>query len=252
MFPTHYPALVGAYFVALAGWWIARRFVRWWPASAAPHLEHPFREFLYALLGGIGVLAIGMLWSRGIRIPEQGTLRPVAASLNQILIFCPILLVPIIRRQGRDTVWLGGSKVHYRIGMGLVLGAIAIIVYSYLRIGAAPAWVILSRFVAFDQLDRLVQVFLEDLALAILMVRLAAKIGDLWSAVGVAALFAAGHIPALLSSGASIGDLGGLMVDFGLAVGILYTLTKSRDILWFWPVHFMLDMAQFDRLVLTH
>jgi hypothetical protein len=251
MFATHYPALIGAYFVALAAWWIVRRFVPSWPASPAPAFAHPMRELLYALLGGVGVIAIGMLWSRGIRIPEQGSLRPLAAALNQLLIFAPILLVPILRRQGRDTAWLGGGRIGYRIAVGLVLGAVSVLVYSYLRIGAAPAWVILARMFQYDQLDKLVQVLLEDLTIAILFVRLAAKIGDGWAVCGVAALFAAGHIPALLASGASLGSLGSLLVDCALAVGVLYSLAKSRDILWFWPIHFMLDLTQFDPLVLA-
>ena len=251
MFSSHYPALVGAYSAALTGWWIARRYVRLWPASPTPHFEHPLREFLYAVLGGIGVIAIGMLWSRGIRLPEQGALRPVAASLNQLVIFCPILLVPLIRRHGRDTAWLGGTKVLYRIAVGLLLGAVAILMYSYLRIDAAPFWVILSRFFVYDHLGKLLQVLLEDLAIAILIVRLAARVGDFRAAFGVAALFVAGHIPALLSAGAGMSDIGSLLIDFCLALGILFTLTKSRDVLWFWPLHFMLDMAQFDPLVLA-
>gem|GEM_PF-3716517 len=53
-----------------------------------------------------------------------------------------------------------------------------------------------------------------------------------------------------MSTGASLDQLGSLAIDAALAAGVLLTLLRSRDIFWFWPVHFMLDMAQFYRVVL--
>jgi hypothetical protein len=250
MFQTHYPALVGAYFVALVIWWVARRFTSMWPASPSARFEHPMREFLYALLGGVGVVAMGMLWSRGIKLPEDGAFGPLLGAVNQVLIFSPILLVPIFRRQTLDTVWCGGSRIPLRIGAGVLIGAAAIVSYSWLRVGSASGLTILGRIFVYGHLDELVQVLLEDVALAILIVRLTAKIGAAWAAACVGILFALAHIPALLSGGATLSSLGSLVIDSALAVAILFTLTRARDILWFWPLHFMLDLAQFDRIVL--
>ena len=55
----------------------------------------------------------------------------------------------------------------------------------------------------------MVQVFLEDLTIAILFVRLASAIGSRWATVIVAVLFAAGHIPAIVSQGDVVVRAGG-------------------------------------------
>jgi hypothetical protein len=89
------------------------------------------------------------------------------------------------------------------------------------------------------------QVFLEDLAVAILFVRLAGAIGNRWATGVVACLFAAGHIPALVSQGVSSFELLGLLRDVGLGVMVILVLQRSRDVLWFWCIHFCLDMTQF-------
>lgn len=72
-----------------------------------------------------------------------------------------------------------------------------------LRADAAALWVLLSRMWRYDNVDKMVQVFLEDVTIAILFVRLASAIGRRWATVLVACLFAAGHIPAMVSQGAT-------------------------------------------------
>lgn len=252
MFQTHYPALVGAYATALVGWWIVQSLVRLWPVSKSPAFEHPLREFFYALLGGVGVILLGMLWSRGIRLPETGTLAPLVSAVNQLWIFLPAFLVPVIRRQPRDTFWWGGNGTMYRVALGLILAAIAVSAYAFLREGAARPWTILGRTLTYEHLGDLVQVICEDFLIALLLVRLGAKIGAVWAALLVAVLFAAGHIPALLANGASLNELASLAIDFVLAAGIFLTLARARDILWFIPIHFILDMLQFDPVALAH
>jgi len=99
MFQEHYPPLVVAYLVALAGWLLASRLLpRVWPNEPVDSPGLPWREFGIALLGAIGDLVMGQMWSRGIRLPEQGGLGPVLGSIKQILIFAPMVLVPVIRR----------------------------------------------------------------------------------------------------------------------------------------------------------
>jgi hypothetical protein len=86
---------------------------------------------------------------------------------------------------------------------------------------------------------------LEDLAIAVLFVQIAAALHPRWAILLVAALFAGGHLPALFANGASAGEMFGLVRDFGLGVLVIGTLWRGADIIWFWPVHFALDMTQF-------
>jgi hypothetical protein len=245
----HYTPLVLAYLVGLSGWLLASYvFAGVWPREPAPVFERPLRELGIALGGVVGVVAVGQVWASGIHLPEQGALGPTLGAVNHILIFTPLLLVPVIRRQPWTTAWLPRTRVPIRLLVGVVLAALAVGAYSLLRDGADAPWVLFGRIWRYEHIDEMTQVFLEDLAVAILFVRLAGAIGNRWATVLVACLFAAGHIPALVSQGVSQPELLELFRDVGLGVVVILVLQKSRDVLWFWCIHFCLDMTQFARI----
>ncbi len=249
MFEEHYPPLVIAYVVALAGWLLANRLLpKVWPPAPAEHMAKPWKEFGFALLGAVGVVIIGQLSTRGIRLPTRGALGPVLASINQLLIFAPILLVVIVRRQPWTTAWLPRPRLATRLLVGIVLSTLAVAVYSLLRKGADAPWFLVGRIWRYEHLDNMVQVFLEDLTIAILFVRLAAAIGKRWATVVVACLFAAGHIPVMISHGATWFEIAGLLRDVGLGVAVILVLQRSRDVVWFWCIHYCLDMTQFAKI----
>lgn len=249
MFSEHYPPLVIAYLLGLGGWLVANRlWPRIWPTEPVEDFARRWMEFGIALAGGIGILAMGQLWSRGIRLPEQGSFGPILGSVNQILIFAPILLVLICRRQSWTTAWLPRSRIAMRLLVGFVLATTAVTGYSLLREGADAPWIMLSRIWRCENLDKMVQVFLEDLTIAILFVRLASSIGVRWATIIVACLFAAAHIPTMLSGGATLLELTYLLRDAGIGIAVILVLQRSHDVLWFWCIHFCLDMTQFARI----
>lgn len=246
MFQEHYPSLVVAYLVGLGGWLVASRFLpRVWPREPVEGFLRPWKEFGIALVGAIGILAMGQLWIRGVRLPEQGNFGPIFGAINQVLIFAPILLVVVIRRQSWDTAWLPRRRMATRLLVGFLLAGFAVTVYSLLRVGSDEPWVLLARIWRYEHVDKMAQVFLEDLTIAILFVRLAGAIGSRWATFIVACLFAVGHIPVMVSQGATWLELGGLLRDAGLGVAVILVLQRSRDVAWFWPIHFCLDMTQF-------
>jgi hypothetical protein len=249
MFQEHYPPLVIAYLVGLGGWLVASRLLpQVWPKGPAQRFAHPWREFGIAVAGAIGILAMGQLWVRGIRLPEQGAGGPVLGAINQVLIFAPILLVVAVRGQSWTTAWLPRQAIAWRLLVGFALACLAVAAYSRLRAGADAPWVLLGRIWRYEHVDEMVQVFLEDLTIAILFVRLAGALGSRWATVLVAVLFAAGHIPVMVSQGATWLELGGLLRDAGLGVAVILVLQRSRDVVWFWFLHFCLDMTQFARV----
>ena len=251
MIDAHYPPLVAAYAVALVSWY-AVSLRPWSPWREPPELEldHPWRETGYALAAAIAVILLGQLWVRGIRLPERGSIGPAIAAVNQILIFSPMPLLLLIRGHDSATAWLPLPRWGARLAIGVSLAAIAVTVYSLLRADAAGPFTIMGRILSYQHLDEAVQVLMEDVTIAILLARLAAATGRARAVVIVAALFAAGHIPALLASGAPVSQLWSLLLDATLAVAVLGALLRSRDILWFWCLHFAMDLTQFDRVSL--
>jgi hypothetical protein len=249
MFESHYSAMVVSYVVALGGWLVANRvWPRLWPRRDAIAFAHRWRELGVAIIGVVAVIGIGQLWSSGIRLPETGTAGPMFGAINQALIFAPMLLVVALRRQPWSTAWLSRDRLGWRLLVGIALSFVAVTTYSFVRHGAASPWTLVGRIWQYGHVDELTQVFLEDMTIAILFVRMAAAIGTRWSAVIVAGLFAAGHIPALLASGTSGGELLSLVRDAALGTAVILVLNRSRDIVWFWLIHFALDLLQFAKV----
>jgi hypothetical protein len=249
VFQDHYPALVAAYLVALAAWLLANRLLpRLWPRGEAVPFASPWKEFGFAILGAAGVLAVGQLWSHGIRLPERGPLAPVFGAINQVLIFAPMLLVPVLRRQEWTTAWLPFPRLGQRLLVGIALASLALTAYSFFRQGAAGPWTLLGRIWRYEHVGEMVQVFLEDVTIAILFVRLAAAIGSRWATLVVACLFAAAHVPVMLSQGATWSEIAGLLRDAGLGVAVVLVLQRSRDVVWFWCIHVCLDLTQFPNI----
>jgi hypothetical protein len=249
MIQEHYLSLFVAYMIGLVGWLLANRLLPGlWPREPVESFEHPWKEFGFAILGAIGILGMGQLWSSGVRLPEQGVFGPFLGSMNQVLIFAPILLVVAFRRQPLTSAWLPRAQITRRLLVGIVLASVAVIVYSIVREGVDAPWIIIGRIWRYENIDKMVQVFLEDLAIAILFVRLAGAIGSRWATVVVACLFAVGHIPVMVSQGVTWLELLGLLRDAGLGIAVISVLQRSRDVVWFWCIHFCLDMTQFERI----
>jgi hypothetical protein len=127
VFEEHYPPLVAAYLIGLGGWLVASGLgPKIWPLEPVNRFARPWKEFGIALVGAVGILAVGQLWSHGIRLPEQGILGPVFGAINQTLIFAPVLLVVALRRQSWATAWLPRGRIAIRLCVGLVLASLAV------------------------------------------------------------------------------------------------------------------------------
>jgi hypothetical protein len=198
------------------------------------------------MVAGVTVLAIGQLYLREWLLPKApGLLGGVADACNQILIFSPLFLLLALRRHSLRTAWLPIDRVWLRILVGTVLALSSILVFTMAR-SESDHWLVVVRRVYQPQnLSHLVQVFLEDVAIAILFVRFRSAIGLRSTIALVAILFAVSHVPSLLADGAGITELAGLVLDAGLAVVVLSVVQRSADIWWFWSIHFALDMMQF-------
>jgi hypothetical protein len=242
---THSLLLAIAYATACASWWATNRVVPLWRNPKRPTFAHPWREVGFVLLGVVGTLALGQAWSAGIKLELAGSMNTLAESINQVVIFAPIMAVPILRRNGWASAWIQWHAFLLRLTIGVVLALVVLFLFSSLEAGAPSYGDTLRGVFAPTRVHLAVQVLLEDLAIAILLVRLSAAVKPQKAIVGVALLFAAAHVPAMLAQGVALSELAGLARDFGLGVLVLGTAWRSADIAWLWPVHFALDMTQF-------
>jgi len=243
---SHHYALLVAYALTMLCWdRVARRVGGLWPTPAPISFAHPWREVGFFLLALVFVLGIGQLFVHRWLLPSRGVLAPLIDAVNQLLIFAPVVALPLVRRQGWESAWLPSGRVWARVLAGIALSLVAALVFTSVRSGSDPFVDVVRQVYHPKNLGNWVQVLCEDVAIAILFVRLRAALGLRRTIVAVAVLFAAAHIPALLATGATLGELAGLVLDAGLGVMVLFFLQRAGDVWWFWWVHFAMDMMQF-------
>ncbi|QSE98969.1 hypothetical protein [Fulvivirga lutea] len=243
----HYGSLITSYALATIVWYVLysyTSFGRFWKDDANPEMQKPSLELLYATFAIIGIIGVGQLYVNNLLIPNSGNYKLIDA-LNQALIFSPVFILLLIRKQSTETIWLSKRNVGIRIVIGFGISLIALLVYHLERNNTAPIGEMLGNVYQPRNISHLVQVFMEDCAIALLFFRLSAWVGQKWSIAIVAFLFAAAHIPSLISTGASIQEFQNLFLDTLIGTIVFTALSKSKDIAWFFPLHFALDMTQY-------
>lgn len=251
MSASYYLALWSAYAAGLLGCALLRlAFPRVWPAGFRYQFAHSWRETFYAFLAALATVAVGQLEAAGKLLPEISAVKtPFLNLANQVIIFSPFLLLLLIRRQPLLTAWLPWRHAGWRFLMGAALSLGAIVVFFAARRPAVSFGDLLARVYHPQNIGYAGQIFLEDFAIAVLFVRLRAALREkrfLLSVLAVALLFSAAHYPQHLRDGLSVAGATRMVLMDGLLVSaIVYVLQRSNDILWFWPIHFAMDMMQF-------
>lgn len=256
MLDTHYIGLFAAYGTLVAGTF----FLRWlggrseaaepvWPACERVELKRPWLDVGLFFVGVACVIGVGQLYMADMLIPAKGTLWAFADAVNQFLIFSPILLLLVVRRQGLRTAYLPGDRIARRLAAGVGLALAAGVAYSI----ATRDFTSIANSVAGEASSgwlpaHVVQVFMEDLLIAALLVRLAAGLrSELGAGLLVAVLFAASHLPAMFAGEDPVGtrEIVRLGMDAAIGVIVMVGLVRTRDVLWLYPTHLLMDIAQF-------
>lgn len=245
----YYLVLAVSYSVALYAWWIILIRSKKIKPKEAIKLRKPWLQVGGILLMAILTILIGQLYTNGYLMPNYSFQSlNVSECINQILIYSPFPLFIIATRQTFNSAWLSTSAVTFRIAVGFGLGFLAIGVFVMISQQRDFAKVILDVY-HLKNTQHLVQVFMEDFAIALLLSRLAGALGKKYFIIAiivVGLLFSLGHIPNNLSEGLNFSSiLIDRLIDAGLLIGVCLLLNKSKDFLWFWPIHFAMDMMQY-------
>jgi len=242
---NHYISLITAYTTGMVLWLLSNYLLQSvWKGASSNKFETPWLEFVFSIIAIVAILGIGQLYINDLLIPNTRSNKLVDA-LNQFLIFSPTLLLVFIRKHSIETIWLPKSKIPQRLAVGFVIAVISLFVYWVVRENGTPFYIQLKNTFHPKNISHLVQVFMEDITIALIFVRLSAWVGRQKTIVIVAIIFAAGHIPSMLSSGFSFPELVNLVLDTFIGVLVLSVVSKSRDVWWFFILHFALDMSQY-------
>lgn len=242
----HYKSLIIAYAMAGSVWFLLNRFFgkELWAKPIDYFPERPFLEFLFTLIAVLLIIGIGQLYTNDLLIPNSDS-NKIVDAFNQFLIFSPTLILVLMRKHSFESIWLPKSKIGQRLFIGLTTSIVALLVYWLSRKDAVPLGSLFSNIYHPKNVSHLVQVFMEDVTIALIFVRLSKWIGHIWTLGLVALFFAVGHIPSMITDGYSFQEMSSLLLDTAIGVIILSAVSKSKDVWWFFVVHFVLDMSQY-------
>jgi hypothetical protein len=239
----HYSGIIAAYGTATACvwslWFLARPIIA---GTEAIDFRRPWIEVGLVILAAALTIGVGQLFSHGLLLPDNGI---ALRTANQALIFAPLLLLVLARAPGPRGAGLPLDRSIAGLGVGLLLAACAIVVYAFVRGFSAQA--VLASVLSADNIPHAAQVLFEDLAIAAILLRMRGAVGGAISIGLVAALFAAGHVPAMLANGATATELTTLFLDAGIGVFVFGAVLMTRSVWWFWPLHTAMDLTQFYR-----
>ncbi len=246
----YYQILAISYFSVFGLWWaLYSKSLKFLYPAGQHKIQRPWVQTGLVLLAAVLVIAIGWLYSKGFLVPEYrlGSVR-LSECLNQMIIFSPIPLMIMLSRQTFHSAWLPWRYAGPRLALGLALGLIAIFIFYALSSARHIDDILLDVF-HLQNAHLAVQIFLEDLAIALLLSRLSSALSAksfVLAILAVAVLFSVGHIPASLESGVPVSQIFVRSTfDAGLTFAAGFTLYKSKDFLWLFPIHYSMDMMQF-------
>lgn len=240
-----FPLLL-AYGVPCLLWFLIHHYKpSFWPNVTISRPQKPWKDMLYALLAVAGILGLGQLWRAQLLLPtpeQEGLLAFSVWWINNLIIFSPVFITVLLRKQKLNTVFLSFSGFPVKIGFGLLTSFLG--VELYMLFNGGHAWEIMKKGLEYENFKNFLPVFLEGVGLAFLFVRLKWVVGLKWAIAIPAVLFSLAHIPRALVNETAL-EL--VIVDSILTalvtVIVFATTARSRDIIWLGILHYFLDIA---------
>jgi len=246
---TYYNILSICYVLALALWWLSATIILGKAKGEIGTISRPWLKVVGVLVCGILTILVGRLYSANWLVPEItiGSLQ-LSEVLNQVLIYSPFLFYFLITREPVSSAFLPKERWLSRLTVGLSIAILTMSLFVWLA-NSNNFFDVYRNVFHLKNTHHFVQVFLEDFAIAILLSRLSIAMRAHYlnfAILFVSLLFAFGHLPSNLESGVPLVDaITNLLKDSVLVFLVCFTILRFKDLLWFFPIHFVMDMMQF-------
>ena len=237
--------VVAAWTTVLLGLELARRLrPHVWPAPASRG-ERPWLDVGVALFVAAAILALGQLWHRGmLQWHWPGAWQHLAFVLAQLVIWSPLFVALLVRRQPLATAWTGTTHLPTRLGTGALLGTLAVTIYLAAR-GDLQRWpAIAARATTWRAIAHGVPVWHEGVGLAFLFVRLQWAMGRFLAVLVPGLLFAVAHVPRAIADHETLPTMLAFFVfNTAFVAVLLAALTRYRDVVALGVAHWLFDLA---------
>jgi hypothetical protein len=174
-----------------------------------------------------------------------GPARQWVLWLALAIIWSPVFLVLVLRRQGLETCFMSLRGVLVKLAWGAVASLIGVTAYLLVERQLGGLGRVAEAFRGV-RLTSLLQGLLQFLGFGFLLVRLVAVLGRRWGSVVCGALYGLAKYPLYLTGyGMSFGTATAVIAFSALVAGLaIYLVTDSKDLLVPAIVHTLMDQAQ--------
>jgi len=217
-----------------------------WQTRRAIVVPRPRREALVSLAAAALLVALSVVTDQLLRPWKKDPQFGAWVFLAQLaIVYSPFWAILVWRREGLDTAFLRAEKLPAKIILGLSLATLAAAAFLAVR-GR------LDQFAAFvPTLSRggpvaMLQTFVEGFGVGFVLYRVGAWLGIRATAVLVATLFMAAHLPNYLQGTYehSLADaLAFAAAHAGIAVVVIASVWWTQDIIVLGFVHWFINAA---------
>lgn len=244
---SYFLAIALAYLGSIGVWFLVTRArPSLWPPIRQIHFAKPKRELVWALVAIGFVLLLTVLDNMRLLLPRQrGWVGPLVFLGVLLIVWLPVILVLLIRRQGLHTCLLStegaGKKLLWGIGVSLL--GISIFLIARGKIYAFPQ---LTSGWRTNHLVVLVQSIMLMAGVGFLLVRIIAAAGKWIGIVIVGALYGLAKYPLYMMQYRMGFFQATAMIVFSsfIAMIIAYIIYDRQDVLVISIFHFFLDEVQ--------
>jgi hypothetical protein len=231
----HFVAIYVAYAVPICLLlWVSRRVPATWPAPPRIVLDRPWLDFSAAIGAAVLILLLNTAYNtdRLLPLPKNLLLNHLVFLADLAIIWSPLALVLILRRQGLETCLLSlrglPRKLVWAVGMSILGMAVFLVVerrFSALGLAVTLLW-------RFDPIQA-IQSILQFLGMGFLLVRLAGVAGRTTAALLCGALYGLVKYPYLRGAyGMSLFSTAGIIAfSIVVALALVYVVFDRGDVL---------------------
>ncbi len=221
----------------------------WWAKHIA--MERPdykkYLDFGLSLVAAVSILVIGQLYRHHYLLPVtrlKGHFS-IAWCINNLIIFSPIFIFLKIRNQPLSSIYLSFKEPCKKIVWGIILSVFSCSLYLLLigRMNEYGSFFLNELFLP-HYLENFLAIFLEGVTVIYVFTRVKNIAGSFIAILIAALLFAASHVPSAIKQGDTFLTISIFFVfNTILPSFILYSVIKTRDVIWIGIVHYCMDVA---------
>jgi len=244
----HFVAIYVAYAVPICLLlWVTRRAPATWPAPPRIVLDRPWLDFSAAIGAAVLILLLNTAYNtdRLLPLPKNPLLNHLVFLADLAIIWSPLALVLLVRRQGLETCLLSPRGLLRKLAWGVALSILGMAVFLVVLRRFGDLGLPLTLLWKFDPIQA-VQSVIQFLGMGFLLVRLVGIAGRMTAVLVCGALYGLVKYPYYMGFyGMSFLTATG-PIAFGVLVAfaVVYIILDRGDVLVMAILHLFVDLIQ--------